>query len=145
RLNPRIHPLVARALVQMTELDRSLRPQDLASLVETLERYREQEVRPEINLETIRGLIERTHRSRRAVICERLRSRLFDLSRRNRLLHFHPSGQSLDLTEVSVPLVLDVKNIAPDALMTCRPDLLHALARQEPLVLRRWVPLQDYP
>jgi len=145
RLNPRLHPVVARAIEQMTELDRRQRPQDLRILVETLERYREQEVRADINLDEIRGLVERTHASRRGVISERLRSRLFDLSRRNRLLYFHASGQSLDLTEVSVPLVLDVKNISPDALFTCRPTIVDELAKMKPLSLGQYVRFEDYP
>jgi hypothetical protein len=145
RLNPRIHPVVARAIEQMTELDRRRRPQDLRSLIETLEHYRDQEARAEINLEEIRGLVERTHASRRGVISERLRSRLFDLSRRNRLLYFQTSGQSLDLTEVSVPLVLDVKNISPDTLFTCRPQMIADLGKLKPLSLGQYVRFEDYP
>ena len=145
QLNPRIHPVVLRAIEQMTELDRRQRPQDLRSLIATLEHHRDQEVRAEINLDEIRGLVERTHESRRAVISERLRSRLFDLSRRNRLLYFQPGGQSLDLTEVSVPLVLDVQNISADALFTCRTPVVDELGRLKPISLGQYVRFEDYP
>ncbi len=144
-LNPRLHPVVARAIERMTELDRRKRPQDLRSVVETLEHYRTQELRPELDLKEIAGLVARTHASRRSVISERLRGRLFDLSRRNRLLHFHPSGQSLDLTETSVPLVLDVRNLSPDALFTCRPQLVAQLGKLEPIALGSYLRFEDYP
>ncbi|MBS2031369.1 MAG: DUF4011 domain-containing protein [Deltaproteobacteria bacterium] len=145
RRNPRIHPMVARAIEQMTDLDRSKRPPDLRSLLAALERHREHELRPELDLEEIRGLVAKTQQSRRGVICERLRSQLFDLTRRNRLLYFKPTAQSLDLTELSVPLVLDIRNVSADALLTCRPPLVEALAHHEPLSLGKWLRFEDYP
>ncbi|MCL2447684.1 MAG: DUF4011 domain-containing protein [Polyangiaceae bacterium] len=145
RGNDRIHPVVARVIERMTDPRRKARLQDLHAIVHALEHHREQEVKGELDLEKIRGLVERTHQSRRSVICQHLRGRLFDLSRRNRLLYFYPSGQSLDLTEVSVPLVLDVKNISADALLTCTPSLVAELARMEAVALARWVRFEDYP
>jgi hypothetical protein len=143
--NDRIHPVVARIVEGMTNPRRRKRLQDLRVIIRALEHHRDQEVHEEIDLEQIRGLVERTRESRRGLICSRLRGRLFDLSRRNRLLYFHPSGQSLNLTEVSVPLVLDVKNIAPDALLTCTPDFVSELASTTPIALGRWVRFEDYP
>jgi hypothetical protein len=46
-------------------------------------------------------------------VLEALRDRLFDLSRRNRLVYFRATQRSLDLTEASVPLLLDARNIRP--------------------------------
>lgn len=66
-------------------------------------------------------------------------SRLFDLSRRNRLLYSQPRGQSIDLTEVSVPLVLDIRNLAPESLLTCRPALVAQLDKLEPIALGRFL------
>lgn len=143
--NPRLHPVVARAIERMTELDRRRRPQDLKSVLETLEHYRSQQVHDDLDLEEIAGLVARTHASRRGVICERLRGRLFDLSRRNRLLYFQPSGQSIDLTEVSVPLVLDIRNLAPESLLTCRPALVAQLGKLEPIALGRFLRFEDFP
>jgi hypothetical protein len=144
-VNDRIHPVVARIVEQMTDPRRRARLQDLRGILHALEHHRDQEVHEELDLEQIRGLVERTHQGRRSLICDRLRGRLFDLSRRNRLLYFHPSGQSVDLTEVSVPLVLDVKNISAEALLTCTPSLVAELARMEPIALGRWVRFEDYP
>ena len=49
---------------------------------------------------------------------EHLRDRLFDASRRNPLLHFRPTGRTINLTEASVPLVLDVRHIRASQLFT---------------------------
>lgn len=43
-LNDRLHPVIAKAIMEMTELDRHRRPQDVAALVHALENYREQAV-----------------------------------------------------------------------------------------------------
>lgn len=140
-LNPRIHPVVARAIERMTEVDRKKRPQDLRGLVDCLEHYREQEVKAPLD-PTLLGVAAG---GRRQAICAHLQSRLFDTSRRNRLLYFKQLGTALDLTEVSVPLVLDVANIPAGAILTCTPGLLGALAELEPLPLGRWIRFEDYP
>ena len=57
-------------------------------------------------------------RLRRAAVLEHLRDRLFDASRRNPLLHFRPTGRTINLTEASVPLVLDVRHIRASQLFT---------------------------
>ena len=41
---PHLHPVLAKAIVRMTELDRHRRPQDLSALLRTLENYRDQDV-----------------------------------------------------------------------------------------------------
>lgn len=43
-LNPRLHPVIAQAILRLTELDRRRRPQDLTALLHTLENYRDQPV-----------------------------------------------------------------------------------------------------
>ncbi|UUZ49840.1 DUF4011 domain-containing protein [Massilia sp. B-10] len=58
--------------------------------------------------------------SRRSAVLMHLRDRLFDLSRRNRLLYFKPNASTVNLTVASVPLVLQTaavrgKTFAPGA------------------------------
>ncbi len=116
-LAPGLHPVVARAIVRMTELDRHRRPQDLASLIAALENYRHQDV----DLDTVLTRAtpsEATRHDKQTVVLKQLRERLFDISRRNRLLQFRPTAQSINLTQSSVPLAFDVKSIRADQILT---------------------------
>ncbi|HKU38094.1 MAG TPA: AAA domain-containing protein [Polyangiales bacterium] len=143
--NDRVHPVLARVVMRMTELNRHARAQDLASLILALERYREQGASP-LDLSEFPGLESGPDPAgRRAVICEHLRNRLFDVSRRNRLLHFKPSGQTLNLTEVSVPLLLDYQHLAPEKLLTWQGDAARAFSQTEPVQLGKWLRFEDYP
>jgi DNA polymerase III delta prime subunit len=117
RLKPDLHPVLAQAIVRMTELDRHRRVQDLRALLHSLENYRDQEVDFELELARIPGLGESDHRSKQQVVLRKLRERLFEISRRNRLLHFRPTMQTVNLTHASVPLSFDIKNIRPDQVL----------------------------
>ena len=55
-LNPQLHPVLAKAIVRMTELNRHRRPQDLAGLLHTLENYRDQDVDFDFDLARIAEL-----------------------------------------------------------------------------------------
>jgi hypothetical protein len=138
--NARLHPVVARAIVRMTEVDRHKRVQDLRALVTTLRNYREQSLGSDEPV-----TITSSSDSSRRHIYGRLRDRLFDFSRRNRLLYFVPSGQTVNLTLGSVPLVLDVKSIAPDALLTWRGRAAEEIASTKPVPLGRYLRFEDYP
>ena len=56
RLNERLHPVIARVIREMTELDRSRRAQDLAALIGRLETYRDQPL--DLDLAHVPGLAE---------------------------------------------------------------------------------------
>ncbi len=137
QLNPRLHPVVSRTITWMTELDRSRRAQDLRSLLHLLRNYREQTVAASPMPEE-RG-------NTRTVIYERLRDRLFDFSRRNRLLYFSPTGQTANLTVGSVPLVLDVASIQPGALLTWHGKAAEELGSGKQVPLGRYLRFEDYP
>ncbi len=139
--NERLHPVVARAIVRMTEVERHKRVQDLRGLVTTLKNYREQS----IGLDEPVTIAPSASDSSRRHVYGRLRDRLFDFSRRNRLLYFAPSGQTVNLTLGSVPLVLDVKSIAPDALLTWRGRAAEEIASTKPVPLGRYLRFEDYP
>ncbi|HEY3630354.1 MAG TPA: DUF4011 domain-containing protein, partial [Jatrophihabitantaceae bacterium] len=117
-INPRINPVLAAVAGEMIEPDRRRRGQDLPGLTERLESYRDQ---PEdFDLDRVLAELPDTAGAgdRRSRLLEHLRDRLFDLSRRNPLLHFRRTLRSLNLTEASVPLVLDLRNITPAHLFT---------------------------
>jgi hypothetical protein len=142
RLNPRLHPVIALIAGDMIEPDRRRRAQDVAWLAERLEDYRDQPLDFDL-AEVTAGIQARTDR-RRAVLAA-LRDRLFDLSRRNRLLYFRPTQQSFDLTEASVPLLLDVRNIRPEHLCTWQPQVAGRLLSGSGLPLGSVVRWEDAP
>lgn len=106
RLNPTLHPVIARAIVRMTEPDRHRRAQDLRGVVDRLERYREVDDRAdrEVDFRQVEGFVQADRTSRRKIVQAHLQARLFDISKRNRLIWFQPTQQMLDLTVASVPL-----------------------------------------
>jgi hypothetical protein len=113
RLQERLHPVMAAVIVEMTQLHRHQRARDLPSLIRRLETYRDQPM--DLALGRVVAGQEGAVKQRRAVQVH-LRDRLFDLSRRNRLLHFRPTQSSVNLTVASVPLVVDLKSIRLDQL-----------------------------
>jgi predicted DNA-binding WGR domain protein len=142
RINERLHPVMAAVIVEMTELERPRRTQDLASVIRRLESYRDQPRRPTLDS----ALIGQDSASgKRRAIQTRLRDRLFDLSRRNRMLYFRPTNSTVNLTVASVPLVMDIKNIRIDQLCVWGGDFASEVLVGEKLTLGRWLRFEDQP
>lgn len=127
RIAPDLHPVVARAIREMTEPDRRVRAQDLRSLLGRLETYRDQP--DDFDLTDL----DRTGSGAtvRTLVLERLRDRLFDATRRNRLLHFKSTQQTVNLTVASVPQMLDHRRIQAESLLTWQPSTAGALADRQ--------------
>lgn len=140
RLNPRIHPVVARVIVQMTELNRHRRAPDLAQMVRTLETYRDQPADLDLSRLPAGGIADR-----RRLIHDSLRDRLFEISRRNRLIYFKPTLQTLNLTIASVPLVMDVKNIRLEQLFVWHTELASAISQGQAISLGKYLRIEDAP
>ncbi len=134
-----LHPVIASAIVRMTELDPHRRPQDLASLIAALENYRDQALGQAIDYRQQPGFQQAALADRRSIVLDHLRERLFEISRRNRLIYFRPTQQTLNLTEASVPLVLDYRNIAPEKLFTLNAEVLEQLVRGDAINLNRYL------
>ncbi len=128
----------------MTDLDRHRRPQDLGQLRKALESYRDQEVDFDFDLARVAGFKERDPKGRRQVILSRLQERLFEVTRRNRLLHFRATLQSVNLTQASVPMVLDVRSIRPEQLLTWGPALRRHIVDADPIPLGRYLRFEDH-
>ncbi len=116
--NPRIHPAVSRLITEMTELDRSRRSQDLYDVISRLEHYRDFDPERQTDLSKIPGWVDKGPTERDGIILNKLRNRLFDISRRNRLLYYKPNLRLVNLTASSVPLVLHYQSIRPELLFT---------------------------
>ena len=138
---PGLHPVVAAVATRMIDPDRSQRSQDLASLIERLETYREQPL--DFDLRQVASL--RGGGDVRGAVLSALRDRLFDLSKRNRLLWFRASAQSLNLTEASVPLLMDTRNIRPEQLFTWNPKVADKVLSGRPVSLGSVVRWEEAP
>ena len=136
-LNASLHPVLAKCILRMTELDRHRRPQDLSSLLKVLEHYREQEVDLDLDLARSPDFAKQDRKSKQQVVLTRLQQRLFEISRRNRLLHFRQTMQTVNLTQASVPLAFDVRSLRPDQILTWNDALHAAVAGGKPLPLNR--------
>lgn len=134
-IQPAVHPVLARAIVQMTELDRRRRPHDLRALLTSLENYRDQRADFEFDLAREQGFAQQPSGSKQRVVLEKLRQRLFDLSRRNTLLNFRATNATLNLTQASVPLSFDVANVRADQIMVWNADLQGQLKEARPVSL----------
>lgn len=142
-VNRRLNPVLASVIVQMTELNRHKRAPDLAQVISRLENYREQP--EEFDFARIQGFKESGLTGKRRLIQSHLRDRLFEISRRNRLIYFKPTLQTLNLTIASVPLVLDYRNIRLEQLFVWHPELAAAITEGSPMSLGKYLRFEDAP
>jgi hypothetical protein len=142
-LSPNLHPVLAKIVVRMTELVRQRRPQDLVGLLHTLENYRDQDVDFDFDLARIPEWRSADPKGKRGMILSRLQQRLFEISRRNRLLHFRPTMHSVNLTWASVPLSFDYRNVRPELIITWNDTLQQAIASGSAISLNKHLRFED--
>jgi len=140
---PQLHPVVARLLREMTDLDRVRRSPDLAEVLMRLDSYRE--VPEDFDVDEIDGYRTASPELQRRLLHTTLRDRLFDTSRRNKLLWFSPTAQTVDLTVGSVPQMLDHRGISPDALLTWQGKVAATLSAGKPLSLTSYLRFDESP
>ncbi|HEU0037643.1 MAG TPA: DUF4011 domain-containing protein, partial [Verrucomicrobiae bacterium] len=142
-VNRRLNPVIASVIVQMTELNRHKRAPDLAQVISRLANYREQP--EEFDYTRIQGFKESGLTGKRRLIQSHLRDRLFEISRRNRLIYFKPTLQTLNLTVASVPLLLDYRNIRLEQLFVWHPELAATVTEGAPMSLGKYLRFEDAP
>jgi hypothetical protein len=150
RVNPRLHPVVARVIGDMTEPSRAKRAADLGGLIATLDTYRQNEIDDaEIKARQLGTIDDPAERRRRRL--EYLRNRLFEITRRNRLVYFQPR-HGVDLTHGSFPLMLNVNQIRLKDLVVSNREFCQLLAKghdgdeaSHAFDLRQWLKFEDYP
>ena len=141
-LAPRLHPVLASVIVEMTALNRHDRATELGGLAARLRTWRDQ---PDV-LDVARALAGVSGlSSRRGAVLSHLRDRLFDLSRRNRLLFFRPTAGSVNITVSSVPLMLQVESIQPEHICTWSGPFAAELTAGKAVDLQRWLRFDDQP
>jgi superfamily I DNA and/or RNA helicase/predicted DNA-binding WGR domain protein len=142
-VNRRLNPVLASAIVQTTELNRHKRAPDLAQLISRLENYREQPA--EFDFNRLQGFKESELTGKRRLIQSHLRDRLFEISRRNRLIYFKPTLQTLNLTVASVPLLLDYRHIKLEQLFVWHAELAATITEGAPMSLGKYLRFEDAP
>ena len=142
-INRDVHPVLAKAVMRMTDLDRRKRPQDLAALLGTLENYREQNIDFEYEVARCAGFRETDLGGKRRTVLATLQRRLFEITRRNRLLHFRQTMQTVNLTVGSVPLSFDVNTLRPDQILTWNDDLHSRVVAGKSLPLNTYLRFEE--
>lgn len=142
RLAPHLHPVIGALIGEMTALNRHERATDLASLTQRLEGYRDQPAG--LDIERALGSASGA-RGRREAVLTHLRDRLFDLSRRNRLIHFRPTQTSVNLTVASVPVVMRVEAIRADQLCTWDGRFASDVLGGSQIAMGKWLRFEDQP
>ncbi|TNJ33378.1 DUF4011 domain-containing protein [Arenimonas terrae] len=141
-VHPRLNPVLANVIAEMTALNRHDRATDLAEVVRRLETWRDQPA----SLDVDRVLADASGANpRRVAVLSHLRDRLFDLSRRNRLLHFRATQGSVNLTMASVPLVLQLESIRPAQLCAWGGAFAEDVLSCKAVPLQRWLRFDDQP
>jgi predicted DNA-binding WGR domain protein len=141
-IQSRLHPVLATLILESTALNRHDRATDLAALTKRLETYRDQPLGLEVDrvMASASGIP-----GRRAAVLTHLRDRLFDLSRRNRLIYFRATQSSVNLTEASVPIVMRLESIRPDQLCTWTGSFVADILAGKAVPLNKWLRFEDQP
>jgi len=142
--NDRLHPTVARLITEMTELDRSRRTQDLYDVIDRLQHYRDYDPEKQTDLSRVAGWVHKELKQRDAFILNKLRNRLFDTSRRNRLLYYKPNMRFVNLTVSSVPVVLHYQSIRPEHLFIWNEELAEKIRGMKEIVLNKYLRFDDH-
>ena len=139
-INAKIHPAIANIIVGMTDLNRNSRWKDLNEIIEKLKNYREYNPENEYDLSKIVG---DKKMSRNRFIHEKLRNRLFDNSRRNRLMYYKPNLKFLNLTVSSVPQVLNYNNIDANSIFYWNNEISKKITNNSSISLNKYLRFED--
>jgi predicted DNA-binding WGR domain protein len=141
---PRIHPTLSRLITDMTEPERGCREPDLYEVIRRLEHYRDYNAEDQTDLSTVAGWMHKDLKQRDAYILNKLRNRLFDTSRRNRLLYYKPNSRFVNLTIGSVPLVLYNRSVRPELLFTWNTELAEKITGMKEILLNKYLRFEDH-
>lgn len=142
-LNPDLHPTLLLIIYQLTNLNRAKRVRETRNLVWKLKNYKDYSVDYEEDIFKNEGYQKQTDSTRNTWVLNKLKSRLFELSRRNKLLHFKTSSKFLNLTIASVPTVLYYENIKEKDLFVWNNDISNSVKQQGKLSLNKYLKLDE--
>lgn len=139
---PRMHPVIVSLILEATHLNRHERAKNVAELAQRLDTWRDQPV--SIDVERVLAEAQGVP-GRRTAVLSHLRDRLFDLSRRNRLIHFRPTQSSINFTDASIPIVMRIESVRADALCTWQGAFAKDVLAGKAVPLNRWLRFEDQP
>ena len=143
-INNRIHPTVCALITEMTELDRMQRSRDLQEIIQRLKHYRDYDPQKEADLSKLAFFEIKKPADRKTFILSKLRNRLFDTSRRNRLLYYKPNSRFVNLTVSSVPMVLHYQSINPQLLFVWNKEIAQHIKNGKDILLNRYLRFEDH-
>ena len=144
-LNERMHATICGLITEMTELDRAQRLSDLQEIIQRIKHYRDYNPERRADLSKLKALENGKAVDRKTWILSKLKNRLFDTSRRNRLLYYKPNTRFVNLTVSSVPMVLHYQSINPQLLFTWNEEISSLIIRQEDIPLNKYLRFEDHP
>lgn len=138
-LCPRLHPALAHLIMEMTSPDRRKRTRDITEVIHKLKNFREYNAEGIIDLASLDAYRTTPVTDRAHFVYRKLRSRLFDISRRNRLLYFKSNMRFLNLTVSSFPLSLNLAYIKPEHLFYWNDEVAARVAKGQNLHLNKYL------
>lgn len=141
-LNPKINPSIAHIIYGMTEINRNKRWKDLHEIKEKLINFRDYNPESEYDLSELSNDKAKT---KNQYIQEKLRNRLFDTSRRNRLLYYQPNLKFLNLTVSSIPHALNYQNIKEESIFYWNADISKKISDGNTISLTKYLQIEDNP
>lgn len=143
RLNRDLHPTLLLIISQLTSLDRTKRTRETRNLVWKLENYKDYNTDYEEDILLSDGYKEQNNDTRNTWVLNKLKSRLFEISRRNKLLYFRSSSKFLNLTIASVPTVLYYEKVKEKDLFLWSKDIEKAIKNQSSISLNKYLQLNE--
>jgi len=144
--NPRLHPTLCALVSEMTELHPQRRSRDLQEVIQRLKYYRDYDPQRQTDLAQLTATLQiKKPADRKEFILNKLRNRLFDTSRRNRLLYYKPNMRFVNLTVSSVPMVMHYQHIPPESLFTWNAALAPLITAGKSLSLNKYLRFEDHP
>ncbi len=138
-LNKSLHPTLLNVVFEMTNLYREDRTANLEEAITKLKNYREYNPENYVDLTQTEGFRSQDLSQRSHWILAKLKNRLFDVSRRNKLLYFKEQQNFLNLTIGSVPLLLDYKNIKENDLIYWNENFKNQVVKSKKLKLNQFL------
>ncbi|MEO9888623.1 DUF4011 domain-containing protein, partial [Nonlabens ulvanivorans] len=139
--NKDLHPTIHHVIREMTPLYREDRAPSLEEIIAKLKNYRDFNPENYVDLTDTEGFRKLNLSDRGSYILDKLKRRLFDISRRNKLLYFNDRGGFLNLTEASVPMLLDYKNITEKDLIFWNAHIQTQFISKKKVNLNRYLEL----
>ncbi|MCB9260936.1 MAG: DUF4011 domain-containing protein [Flavobacteriales bacterium] len=142
-LNPSLHATMHDVIFQMTQLYREDRIPNLQDAIDRIVNYREYNPENLTDLTKTEGFRKQDISNRNSWILSKLKNRLFDTSRRNKLLYFKEQLNFMNLTIASVPLLLDYKNIREKDLIFWNETIKNKIVKSKKLVANDFIDFEQ--